>query len=49
MASAIKLADDPPPVRLPTQPGQPTDAASAPTTARSMATAAGAERQAVTF
>jgi len=47
--SAMRLADEPPPVRLPTKPGQPIASASQPTTTRSMVTAAGAERQAVTF
>jgi hypothetical protein len=49
MASPMRFADEPPPVRLPTKPGQPMASASQRTTTRSMVTAAGDERQAVTF
>src|SRR6516225_7951926 len=45
----MRFADEPPPVRLPAKPRQPIASASHPTTTRSMVTAAGAERQAVTF
>jgi hypothetical protein len=46
---AIRLADDPSLVRLPVKPPPPTAWASQPTTARSAATADGADRQAVRF
>src|SRR5437870_9387592 len=49
IARPIKFARDPPPVRLPRKPAHPIASASQPTTVRSSVTAAGAERQAVTF
>jgi hypothetical protein len=49
MASAMRLAEEPPPQRLPAKPGQPTASASQPTTVLSTVVAAGAERQEVTF
>ena len=49
IARAIRLADEPPPVRLPTNSRQPIACASQPTTTRSSVTADGDERHAVTF
>jgi hypothetical protein len=49
IASPIRLASDPPPVRLPVKPGQPTASASHRRTVRSTVTAAGLDRHAVTF
>src|SRR5579884_1377821 len=49
MASPIRFAGEPPPVRLPEKPLQPIASASHPTTVCSIVTAAGEERQAVTF
>ena len=49
IASAIRLAVEPPPHRLPLNPAQPTASASQPTTACSIDVAAGADRHDVTF
>src|SRR6185437_15584614 len=49
MASAIRLAAEPPPVSVPEKPLQPTASASHRTTVRSIVTPAGEERQAVMF
>jgi hypothetical protein len=45
----MRLASEAPLVKLPTKPPQPIASASQPITVRSTVTAAGAERQAVTF
>jgi hypothetical protein len=45
----MRLADDPPTVRLPEKPSQPIAEASQRTMVRSMALAEGPERQAVAF
>ena len=49
MARPIRFADEPPPVKLPVNPAHPIASASQPTTTRSMVTAEGDERHAVTF
>ena len=49
IARPIRLAMEPPPHRLPLNPSQPSAPARPRTICRSMVTAAGAERQAVTF
>jgi hypothetical protein len=49
IARPIRFADDPPPARLPAKPSHPIASASQRTTVRSTVTAAGADRQAVTF
>src|SRR5215469_1272633 len=49
IAKAMRLALDPPAVRVPLKPEHPRACANHETTVRSMVTAAGAERQAVTF
>jgi len=49
IARPMRFADDPPPTRLPVKPSQPTAPASQRSTVRSIVTAAGADRQAVTF
>ena len=49
IASAIRFAIEPPPLRLPLNPLHPIASASQRTTVRSTVTALGAERQAVTF
>jgi len=49
IARPIRLADDPPPTRLPVKPSHPMTSASQRTTVRSTVTAAGPDRQAVTF
>ena len=49
IAKAIRFALDPPPVRIPRKLSQPMASANQPTTVRSIVTAAGADRQAVTF
>jgi hypothetical protein len=49
IASAIRLAVEPPPVKLPPKPGTPIASASHRTTTRSIVTAPGDERHAVTF